>query len=125
MIVPITKLRFCILAIVLFLSTSNVFAQVSTGTIAGTVKDASGAMAVGATVTITNTSTGIVTRSVTSDTGFYSVPNLQTGPYTVSITAVGRCGRPTAAAASPTLMFLGTWSSTILLSYPTFVKMYP
>jgi len=89
MIVPITKLRFCILAIVLFLSSSNVFAQVSTGTIAGTVKDASGAMAVGATVTITNTSTGIVTRSVTSDTGFYSVPNLQTGPYTVSITAVG------------------------------------
>jgi Carboxypeptidase regulatory-like domain/TonB-dependent Receptor Plug Domain len=89
MIVPITKLRFCVLATVLFLSTSNVFAQVSTGTISGTVKDASGAMAVGATVTITNTSTGIVTRSVTSDTGFYSVPNLQTGPYTVSITAVG------------------------------------
>jgi hypothetical protein len=89
MIVPITKLRFCVLAIVLFLSTSNVFAQVSTGTISGNVKDASGAMAVGATVTITNTSTGIVTRSVTSDTGFYSVPNLQTGPYTVSITAVG------------------------------------
>jgi hypothetical protein len=89
MIVHITQSRFLTLAIVLFLSSSNVFAQVSTGTIAGNVKDASGAMAVGATVTITNTSTGIVTRSVTSDTGFYSVPNLQTGPYTVSITAVG------------------------------------
>jgi hypothetical protein len=89
MIVPMTQLRFFILAMVLSLSTSNIFAQVSTGTIAGTVKDPSGAMAVGATVTITNTSTGIVTRSVTSDTGFYSVPNLQTGPYTVSITAVG------------------------------------
>ena len=76
-------------AILLSLLGSIALAQVSTGTIAGNVKDSSGAVAVGATVTITNTATGIVTHSVTSNTGFYSVPNLQTGPYTVTITAAG------------------------------------
>jgi hypothetical protein len=81
--------RSLFLASFLLLSLPTVVAQVSTGTIAGTVKDGTGAVAAGATVTITNTATGIVTQSTTSSTGFYSVPNLQTGPYTVSITAEG------------------------------------
>lgn len=89
MITRTPQSRFLLLTILLLLSGSIVRAQVSTGTIAGTVKDTSGAVAADATVTITNTATGIVTRSVTSDTGFYSVPNLQTGPYTVSITSAG------------------------------------
>ncbi len=90
MVAYIAKLRSLFLAIlVLLLSSGVVLAQVSTGTIAGNVKDGTGAVAVGATVTITNTATGIVTKSVTSSTGFYSVPNLQTGTYTVAITASG------------------------------------
>jgi hypothetical protein len=89
MIIQSIQSRFTILVIFLLLSVPTIFAQVSTGTIAGTVKDSTGAVAVAATVTITNTATGIVTHSVTGDTGFYSVPNLQTGPYTVSITAQG------------------------------------
>ncbi len=64
-------------------------AQVSTGTIAGTVTDPSGAVAANAPVVVTDTQTGIVTRSNTSSAGFYSVPNLQTGTYTVSITLTG------------------------------------
>ena len=80
MIKRIERSRPYILAILLFLSASNTLAQVSTGTIAGTVRDSSGALSAGVTVTITNTATGIITTSVTSSTGFYSVPNLQTGP---------------------------------------------
>jgi hypothetical protein len=80
---------FLFIAILLSLSGPIALAQVSTGTIAGNVKDTTGAVAANATVTITNTATGIVTQSTTSSTGFYSVPNLQTGPYTVSITAEG------------------------------------
>ena len=64
-------------------------AQVSTGTIAGTVTDPSGAVASKVPVIITDTATGIVTRSTTSSAGFYSVPNLQTGTYTVSVTVPG------------------------------------
>jgi hypothetical protein len=87
--IRIARPRFSIVAIPVFFFAFNVFAQVSTGTIAGTVKDSSGAVAVGATVTITNTATGIVTGSVTSSSGLYSVPNLQTGVYDISITAAG------------------------------------
>ncbi|MGD0444870.1 MAG: TonB-dependent receptor [Edaphobacter sp.] len=89
MITRITQSRSLFLAVVLLMSRSITLAQVSTGTIAGTVKDDAGAMVAGAAVTITNTATGIVTHSTTSDRGFYSVPNLQTGPYTLSITATG------------------------------------
>jgi hypothetical protein len=89
MIINIKPSRSLFLASFLLLSLPTIVAQVSTGTIAGTVKDGTGAVAAGATVTITNTATGIVTQSTTSSTGFYSVPNLQTGPYTVSITAEG------------------------------------
>jgi hypothetical protein len=77
------------IAILLSLSGPIALAQVSTGTIAGNVKDTTGAVAANARVTITNTATGIITQSTTSSTGFYSVPNLQTGPYTVSIIAEG------------------------------------
>lgn len=65
------------------------YGQVSTGTIAGTVIDSSGAATVGVTVTAKNNDTGITTGSVTSSSGFYTVPNLQPGPYTVSVAAEG------------------------------------
>ncbi|NYF53514.1 TonB-dependent receptor [Tunturiibacter gelidoferens] len=63
--------------------------QVSTGTIAGTITDPAGALVPNAPVVITNTDTGIVTQSTASSSGFYSVPNLQTGTYTISITVSG------------------------------------
>ncbi|WP_433983885.1 TonB-dependent receptor [Tunturiibacter empetritectus] len=75
--------------ILAFLAVPVLLAQVSTGTIAGNVNDGTGAAAVGATVTVTNTATGIVTRTATGSNGFYSVPNLQTGPYTVTVLAAG------------------------------------
>ncbi len=80
MIKRFERSRPYILATLLLLSATNALAQVSTGAIAGTVKDSSGALSAGVTVTITNTATGIITTSVTSSTGFYSVPNLQTDP---------------------------------------------
>jgi len=64
-------------------------AQVTTGTITGTVTDPSGAVAAKAEVVVMNTATGIVTRSRTSSAGLYSVPNLQTGTYTVSVSVPG------------------------------------
>jgi len=71
-------------------------AQVSTGTIAGTVTDPSGAFAANATVVVTNTATGIKTRATTSSAGFYSAPNLQTGPYTVTVAVPGFAPQETA-----------------------------
>ena len=58
-------------------------AQAVSGTIVGTVTDASGAVIVGAKVTLTNEGTQY-TRTVTSDAnGEYAAPQLPTGNYTV------------------------------------------
>jgi hypothetical protein len=61
----------------------NVFAQTN-ATVGGTVADTSGALIPGVTVTATNTQTGIVTTTLTNETGAYQFPSLQTGVYKVS-----------------------------------------
>ena len=51
--------------------------QVTTGTILGTVTDASGAVVAGAKVTITETSKGTSQDYTTDDTGFYMARMVQ------------------------------------------------
>lgn len=64
-------------------------AQVSTGTIEGNITDPTNAAVGNATVLVTNTATGIETRTTSGAGGFYSAPNLQTGPYIVSVSVGG------------------------------------
>jgi hypothetical protein len=64
-------------------------AQGTTGSITGTVTDATGAAVPGATVTITQTSTNDIHTSTTSDSGFYTVPQLPPGNYRVSVEKAG------------------------------------
>ena len=64
-------------------------AQVSTGTIVGSVSDSTGAGAAGAKVTATDASTGVETTSTADSSGRYSLPNLQPGSYSVGVTAPG------------------------------------
>lgn len=70
---------------------SNAAAQSSvSGSISGTVNDASGAVIQGATVTVTNTDRGQVIRTLkTSSAGFYSADSLPLGTYTVRISSPG------------------------------------
>ena len=64
-------------------------AQVTTGTISGTVKDSSGAVVPAVTVTIKNIDTGI-SRTVTTDVGGrYRAPELSLGDYEVTAAAEG------------------------------------
>jgi carboxypeptidase family protein/TonB-dependent receptor-like protein len=60
-----------------------VAAQAVTGTILGTVTDSSGAVVPGATVTLTNTATGVSRTVVTDSSGEYTAPSLRTGTYSV------------------------------------------
>lgn len=65
------------------------FAQAVSGTILGSVRDASGAVVAKAPVTIANTETGL-TRVVESDAaGEYTAPSLPPGPYTVTVQLEG------------------------------------
>src|ERR1019366_1901971 len=64
-------------------------AQSDRGTITGTVTDPSGAVISGATVTATQTATGLETSTVTGGGGNYTIPLLPIGRYTVSATQSG------------------------------------
>ncbi len=64
-------------------------AQEARGTILGRVTDSSGAVIPGASVKITNTSTGITTSLVTNDQGNYQAPFLIPGIYRVSAEIAG------------------------------------
>ncbi len=61
----------------------------TTGSISGTVKDPSGAVIPGATVSATNTSTNAQNKTVSDDKGFYTFPSLQVGRYNVKVEEQG------------------------------------
>ena len=62
------------------------------GSIAGKVVDAGGLPLPGATVSVSEQSTGFTRTVVTADTGAYSVPNLEPGVYTVVVEMPGFAG---------------------------------
>jgi Carboxypeptidase regulatory-like domain/TonB dependent receptor-like, beta-barrel len=64
-------------------------AQSGAGSIQGTVKDQTGAVIPGATITVTNHATNVKSTTKSNSVGFYQVPGLFTGTYTVSATARG------------------------------------
>src|SRR5437870_8333490 len=58
------------------------FAQ-TLGTITGEVKDSTGAVVPGATVTVINKATNATRTTASNEVGLYDFPALQPGPYTV------------------------------------------
>jgi hypothetical protein len=76
--------------LLMLLVSSCLFAQEITGSIAGTVKDSTGAVVPNATVTVTNTDKNVVVRTVKSDSGGnFSAPLLPLGTYSVGVAASG------------------------------------
>src|SRR5437762_8590971 len=64
-------------------------AQSPAGTIAGVVRDSSGAVVPGVQVQAVNAATGLVRTSATSEQGDYALPALLPGEYQVSVEAAG------------------------------------
>ncbi len=59
-----TRATQCVMCLVVWLAASPAWAQFETGAVLGTVRDNSGAVVPGATVTLLNTQTGVtVTRT--------------------------------------------------------------
>jgi len=75
--------------LVLFLSAQPSRAQVDTGTILGTISDASGAPINGAKVTLTNEGTGAALSSTTGADGIYKFTPLKIGSYKVTASYQG------------------------------------
>jgi hypothetical protein len=77
----------CAIAVLVLASLS--WAQVTTGTISGTVTDATGAAVSGATVTVLETDKGTTLTRTTDETGSFIFPFLVPGVYKVTIEAKG------------------------------------
>src|SRR5260370_15495291 len=78
-----------LLTLVLGILALPALAQTNKGSIKGTVKDPNGAVVQKASVTATNTATGISRTATAGDDGTYEVPELEPGTYKVSIKATG------------------------------------
>ncbi len=68
---------------------SCAWAQITTGSISGTVTDPAGAVVVGAKVQVLNQNTGVAADLTTNEAGLYKASYLTPGRYTVRIQAQG------------------------------------
>jgi outer membrane receptor protein involved in Fe transport len=64
-------------------------AQYEDGSLVGTIHDTTGAVVGNATVSVTNTNTGIVTKVATNGSGDYEAPSLRVGTYSIKAEAAG------------------------------------
>jgi len=75
--------------VVWFLTLAAAFAQVDTGTIAGSVRDSSGAGVASATVTFVETNTNATMKTKADGSGDYTSPPLRPGSYKIVAEAPG------------------------------------
>src|SRR5437870_5628309 len=73
----------------LFALTAAVFAQSSTSTLDGLVKDPQGALIPSAQVAVTNLATQQTVNAIADERGHWAVPSLSAGRYSVTITSPG------------------------------------
>jgi hypothetical protein len=79
-----TLLRAIRAAVVLLAVSAPLLAQLSTGSLSGSLTDPAGLPIPGATVKVTHVPTGRTYETVSSDAGLYAFPNLEVGPYTIA-----------------------------------------
>src|SRR5579872_4458015 len=82
------RVRFVVLTVALCLSLSA-FGQRNTAAISGTTTDPTGAVVPGTQVTAVQTSTGTTSRTQSNESGFYQLPNLPVGTYTLRVEHAG------------------------------------
>jgi hypothetical protein len=82
--------RYLVLAFMLAFGATGMFAQTSTtGAINGVITDQSGAAVVGASVVITDASTGAITKGTSNKSGGYRFDLLQPGKYEILVEQAG------------------------------------
>jgi hypothetical protein len=71
------------------LAPNTMYAQSDNSSITGTISDQSGAVVKGARVTVINETTGLEHTTSSNASGFYNVPGVAPGKYTVTVVANG------------------------------------
>jgi hypothetical protein len=82
-------IAFVVLVVLSCLWGAPAVAQIESGTFVGTVRDASGAVISGASVTVTEMQTNVVHKTSTNDQGEYNVNHLNPGIYSIAIEQAG------------------------------------
>ncbi len=82
-------MRVALATISLLLLTAATFAQSDRGTITGAVNDPAGSVVVGAQVIVRNIGAGTEYKTVTTDTGNYTISSLPAGGYELRVEASG------------------------------------
>src|SRR5579872_2577718 len=81
--------RLAVIAAAIQFFTVFGFAQSTFGEFVGTVRDASGAVIPGCTITVMNLGTSATRTAVADDTGSYTVVNLEPGDYEITMQQPG------------------------------------
>lgn len=88
--IPVTRLCAAVAAFVfLLVSTSAAFAQVATSSLRGTIRDPSGALVPGATITLTDKANGSNLQVTANAAGEYTFIQIPPAGYTITVTAKG------------------------------------
>ena len=82
-------MKLLLLVALLTFGARGVYAQFETASLVGKVTDSTGAVIPDATVTVTNTETGVAITRQTNESGEYNVPALRNGVYRVVATKQG------------------------------------
>lgn len=73
----------------LIATTPHALAQRATASVAGSVTDASQAAVPGASILVRNLDTGVERTVESNDLGYYAIPALPAGPYSITVSKVG------------------------------------
>lgn len=83
------KLYLIVISCLILLSTGNLFAQITSAQISGRVSDAKGITLPGVSVIAVNANTGTRYGTQTNVDGRYTLPNVNAGTYTITLTYIG------------------------------------
>jgi hypothetical protein len=81
------RLMLCCAALLVLTGAAMAQSQATAADLAGFVRDPSGAVVAGATVTARNTATNLTRNATSNDEGFYQIINLPPGDYEVTVEA--------------------------------------
>src|ERR1700728_235756 len=85
----LNRLAFALILGLVFLGGNTAFGQGTSASLTGQVTDNSGAVVPGATVTATNTDTGLAQTATTNGEGIYLIAPLPPGHYKLTVEARG------------------------------------
>ena len=107
----LTKVWMALLVVVLIVSGLPAEAQTSKGTLAGVVRDASGAVIANADVTVINEATTETRQTKSNEQGEYRVDAISAGSYSTAILSISLCYRVSIATACGTALRRGRKST--------------